>query len=378
MKMFISLIEGDSHMSLTPKQQSFLQWLKEAFPNGTFTLEQLKPQMTPKTWPLFGWLKNKGYLRETSSKTYKIATPQTIINAFQEAATLQKPIKKEIPDKWKPFLVEEIEEYVEQNSEIDDIITLIQEGPVLIMGIKGIGKSLLAANVAKKLNIPRFVMSCSKATDEEDVLGRYVDLGTFVDGVVTKAVRCAQETGCALLVLEEVNAMHAGVSFVLHNLLDFNKMLIIPASGEVLKVNGNGKLFIIATANMGYFGTLPMNQAFRSRFNEIHLSYPSEATQLTILKKHIEDPEVATAIVKAGKALRKAAENHDIPDFPSIREEVMCAKLFKAFLRKGLSRAKALAKAFTFTMIKFAEDDVQRETARNLIRSSSSIPVEFE
>ena len=365
-------------MSLTPKQQTFLQWLRETFPESTFTLEQLKPHMTPKTWPLFGWLKKKGYLQEATSKTYKITSPQATINSFQETIATQKAIKKEIPDKWKPFLVEEIEEYMEQNNEVEDVTTLLQEGPVLVTGIKGIGKSLLAANIAKKLKIPRFVMSCSKATDEEDVLGRYVDLGTFVDGVVTKAVRCAQETGYALLVLEEVNAMHAGVSFVLHNLLDFNKMLVIPSTGEVLKVNGHGKLFIIATANMGYFGTLPMNQAFRSRFNEIHLSYPSEATQKKILKQHIEEDEVATSIVKAGEALRKAAENHDIPDFPSIREEVMCAKLFKAFSNKGISRGKALSKAFTFTMVKFAEDDVQRETAKNLIRSASSIPLEFD
>ncbi|MCL6578419.1 MAG: AAA family ATPase [Candidatus Bathyarchaeota archaeon] len=365
-------------MSFTPKQQSFLQWLKTEFPENTFTLEQIKPYMTPATWPLFGWLKTQGYIQEAARNTYKIVNLQTTINSYQEVTTTQQPIKKEIPNEWKPFLVGEIEEYIEQDDEIEDVITLLQEGPVLITGIKGIGKSLLAANIAKKLNIPRFILSCSKATDEEDVLGRYVDLGTFVDGVVTKAVRCAQDAGRALLVLEEVNAMQAGVSFVLHNLLDFNKMLVIPSTGEVLKVNGNGKLFIIATANMGYFGTLPMNQAFRSRFNEIHLSFPSEATQRRILRQHIEDGEVVESIIKAGEALRKAAENHDLPDFPSIREEVMCTKLFRAFSNKGLSPGKALSKAFTFTMAKFAEDNVQRETVKNLIRSASSIPVEFK
>lgn len=369
-------------ISLTKKQEDLLQKLKGwASVDGIVHLGS--DNLQPGEWTVLGWLMQKGLVKRIQTGKYRLVTTETstTIKGVEEAKEVKPTITpllklEDIPEKWKPYLVEEIEEY-EGEQEAEDITVLLQQGPVLLKGIKGIGKSLLVANVAKKLNLPRFVLSCSKATDEEDVLGRYVDLGKFVDGVVTQAVRCAQEIGYAILVLEEVNAMHSGVSMVLHNLLDFNKMLVIPSTGEVLKVNGGGKLFIVATANLGYFGTLPMNQAFRSRFNEIYMGFPPTDVQIRILNKHVKDSEIAKSIVAAAEALRKASENRDIPDFPSVREEVMCARLYYAFKATHLSREKALGRAMVYTMVKFAEDKVQRATAKNLIKTASKVNVEL-
>jgi hypothetical protein len=120
---------------------------------------------------------------------------------------------------WHNLIPHGLEAYVEQGSEMEDLeIILNADKPVLILGPKGTGKSLLPRKVAEKHSIPVFTFNCSLGATEEDMIGQFSDLGKFVDGIITQAIKCAKENGVAMLIMEEINAMVAGVTMVLHPL----------------------------------------------------------------------------------------------------------------------------------------------------------------
>ncbi|MBW2675665.1 MAG: AAA family ATPase, partial [Deltaproteobacteria bacterium] len=281
---------------------------------------------------------------------------------------------------YSKFLVENVEEYIPQGSEYEDVKKILLSGkPVLLTGIKGIGKSLMAANIAKELGIPRFVFNCSQSVCEDDIIGNFVDLGLFADGVVTQAVRAANELGMAMLVLEEVNAMQAGVAMTLHTLLDFNKSLVVKPTGEVYKVNGHGRLLIVATANIGYQGTLPMNEAFKSRFVQVHLPNPKPEMMLRVARKYT-DEEVAEAFVSIVKGLQEAAKRGELSDFPSIRELVTACHLYNTFRESGgVLDKKAFEKAVKYTFVMpYAANPSEADLVKNIIASSCPIRVSLE
>jgi len=283
---------------------------------------------------------------------------------------------------YSKFMVENVEEYIPQGDEYEDVKKILLSGkPVLLTGIKGIGKSLLAANIAKELGIPRFVFNCSQSVCEDDIIGNFVDLGLFADGVVTQAVRAANELGMAMLVLEEVNAMQAGVAMALHSLLDFNKSLVVKPTGEVYKVNGHGKLLIVATANIGYQGTLPMNEAFKSRFVPVHLPNPKPEMMAKVARKHVANEEVVNAFVSIVKGLQEAAKRGEISDFPSIRELVTACHLYNTF-RESPGDAldkKAFEKAVKYAFVMpYASNPSEADLVKSIILSSCPVRVGLE
>jgi len=279
------------------------------------------------------------------------------------------PGVKHISINYEDFMVRpEVERYIPQGSEYEDAKTILKSGhPLLITGMKGIGKSLLAANIARDFKVPRFVFNCSQTVTEDDIIGYFIDLATFADGIVTQAVKASMDyPEGAMLVLEEVNALQPGVAMALHPLLDFNRMLIVKATGETYRVEGT-RLFVVATANIGYEGTLPMNPAFKSRFVPLHLPNHTREVRTKIASKFV-DSDVAGTLSSVVQGLQEAAKRGEIPDYPSTRELVIAAKLYNAF--------KDLKKAIIYAFIMpFLHSPTETELVKNVIASSSPTPL---
>ncbi|MEM1588970.1 MAG: AAA family ATPase [Candidatus Bathyarchaeia archaeon] len=263
--------------------------------------------------------------RETTSVQTKLDEQ---LRAQPVEAIPEKRVRILKPESWEMFKVKDnIEQYHPQGSEYQQAKLCIELGyPVLLMGPKGVGKSLLTANLARELDVPRFVVNCSASTTGDDLIGSFVDFGTFAPGPVTQACLCAIETGRAMLVLEEVNGMSPGVALGLHSLLDWNKTLTLP-TGQTLRVNDGAQLIVLATCNPGYAGTMVLNEAFRSRFVEIHIPEPKKPFIVKIAKKFGMDEETSIAAANIIIALREAVIRNELSFAPSIRELGVLAKL---------------------------------------------------
>jgi MoxR-like ATPase len=273
---------------------------------------------------------------------------------------------------WKSLIPHGLETYIEQGSEKSDVRAMLTGGnAVLLLGDKGVGKSLLARKIAEEDKVPVFTFNGSMGVTEEDMLGYFANLGQFIDGIVTQAVKCAQEFGAAMLIMEEINSIPAGVTMCLHPLLDFVKSLIIRTTGEVLNMNGSaGHLYIIGTANIGTEGTQAMNTAFKSRFGaKLYVEFPKDSVFKTILERDCNEVEIVDAIVSIVKGLRNAYKNSELSDAPSIREAVNLVRVYKLFT-KQYGKEDAFTKACDYVLLEELKfNRANYDVAKNIVKS---------
>jgi len=262
-------------------------------------------------------------------------------------------------------------EYVDYENEMEYVETAMEVSPVLIKGPAGIGKSLLARTIGAKKQIPVFTVNCHNYTRASSILGKWVLInGTtkWVDGPVVKAVKAANKHGKALLIVEELNAMKPGVSIALHSLLDFRKELVLDEKdGEVIRLKEGAKLYVIGTMNPGYEGTFILNPAFKERFVEVELDYPTESEEREIIMKITRvNEEIAEKISKIAAIFREAYKRNEIVREPSPRESVKCAEVYKV--------CDDLRKAVQYTMVnKCCDTKEEKELCDELIKTKVGI-----
>ena len=95
---------------------------------------------------------------------------------------------------------------------------------MVLVGPKGIGKSLSVASYAAKVDSPVITFDCSEDVRRSHLLGMFVLRGNetpFVLGPLTTAFEIANETGRCILILEEINALSPQMQKVLNAPLDF-------------------------------------------------------------------------------------------------------------------------------------------------------------
>ena len=270
---------------------------------------------------------------------------------------------RHISTSYENYKVNKLEKYIGSKQVIKDAEMVLKIGENLMLtGDRGIGKSLLTASIAKNWNIPRYTFNCSHGVTESDLVGYYVDFNTFVDGMITRAVKTACGGQDAMLVIEEINAINPGIAMMLHSLLDFQHQLEIKPTGEVLKLNGAGKLYVVATANVGYEGLFTLNRALHSRFIEKNIPFPNDNILKEILRvngiKKEEEQHIVIGLVKAMKA---SYEKGELQDYPTIREMVQYAKI-----RQHRTIKETVYMVF---FDKFVKSKVAEDVVKNIMKS---------
>ena len=136
----------------------------------------------------------------------------------------------------------------------------------LLIGETGSGKTHFARYLAYKLKLPYKRVNLNGATTPEDLVGQFIPNGTertfkWVDGWLTRFMRNG-----GIFVLDEINMAQADILAILNSALDRERTLILTQKdGEVIKAHP--KFFCIATMNLNYEGTKPLNEALKDRFN---------------------------------------------------------------------------------------------------------------
>jgi midasin len=147
---------------------------------------------------------------------------------------------------------------------------LTRKVPVLIQGPTSSGKTSVVEYLARRTG-HRFVrINNHEHTDIQEYIGTYVsdpDSGklVFQEGVLVRALRRGD-----WIVLDELNLAPTDVLEALNRLLDDNRELVIPETGEVVRPHPHFMLFATQNPPGLYGGRKVLSRAFRNRFLEMH------------------------------------------------------------------------------------------------------------
>ncbi|KAF5333007.1 hypothetical protein D9758_015177 [Tetrapyrgos nigripes] len=185
-------------------------------------------------------------------------------------------------------------------------IILTRRFPVLIEGPTSSGKTSSIEYLAKRTG-HRFVrINNHEHTDIQEYLGSYVpDPITgklvFSDGLLVRALRNGD-----WIVLDELNLAPTDVLEALNRLLDDNRELVIPETGEIVKPHHHFMLFAAQNPPGLYAGRKILSRAFRNRFLEVHFEDVPEAELETILCQRCQiAPSYGKKIVSVFRELQK-------------------------------------------------------------------------
>ncbi|KAM0791302.1 hypothetical protein ACM66B_005774 [Microbotryomycetes sp. NB124-2] len=160
---------------------------------------------------------------------------------------------------------------------------LTRRVPVLIQGPTSAGKTSVVEYLAKRTG-HRFVrINNHEHTDIQEYIGTYVsdpDSGklVFQEGVLVRALRRGD-----WIVLDELNLAPTDVLEALNRLLDDNRELVIPETGEVVRPHPHFMLFATQNPPGLYGGRKVLSRAFRNRFLEMHFGDVPQDELETIL-----------------------------------------------------------------------------------------------
>lgn len=147
---------------------------------------------------------------------------------------------------------------------------LTRKVPVLIQGPTSAGKTSVVEYLARRTG-HRFVrINNHEHTDIQEYIGTYVSDAAsgklvFQEGVLVRALRRGD-----WIVLDELNLAPTDVLEALNRLLDDNRELVIPETGEVVRPHPHFMLFATQNPPGLYGGRKVLSRAFRNRFLEMH------------------------------------------------------------------------------------------------------------
>lgn len=159
---------------------------------------------------------------------------------------------------------------------------------LILVGPKGIAKTLSIATWAGKKNHPIVTFDCSEDIRRAHLLGMFTlrgDESPFVLGPLTTAIEVANEVGHCVLCLEEINALTPSVQKMLNSIGDFRRRIEVPECQRVFELDPKAKLWLCGTMNTSvYGGVYELNEDLKSRFRMLPVEYPSKGDETRILK----------------------------------------------------------------------------------------------
>jgi nitric oxide reductase NorQ protein len=163
---------------------------------------------------------------------------------------------------------------------------------VILVGPKGIGKTMSFQSFAEKKQHHIITFDCSEDVRRSHLVGTHILRGNetpFVLGPLTQAFEVANEVGHCILALEEVNALSPQMQKVLNGVADFRRRIEVPEIPRVFELKDGAKLWLVGTMNTAvYGGVYALNEDLKSRFRMIALDYPDAKQELAMLEGGME------------------------------------------------------------------------------------------
>lgn len=190
--------------------------------------------------------------------------------------------------------------------------------PLALIGPTGSGKTELPQFMAAKLGVPVLKFQCHGEIRAETLYVKdhlKVKDGASVSSSDYTDLLNAYKDG-ALIILDEFDKLENDVTAYLHPFTEYKDIAI---GKDLVKPHRFTK--IIATSNTNGDGMSDehsssklLDSAFRTRFDAVHLNYPSKSVEVAILAQHYPkmDFELHKKMVEVGSTLRVAKDNSSV------------------------------------------------------------------
>ena len=167
---------------------------------------------------------------------------------------------------------------------------------VYFMSPPGLGKTVLAGHLAKKFDCPYQIINCVSTMTDLDLLGCHVLIGketVWQDGPLPSIIRATNDQKFGILVINELNALSLNAQVALNPLMDRQECIVLTLNNnEVIKVNEDAHLLIIASMNPDIMGVNELQDSVRDRANiVIHMNYPNVNKESQLVHKITGYPE---------------------------------------------------------------------------------------
>ncbi|MBT5262561.1 MAG: AAA domain-containing protein [Candidatus Magasanikbacteria bacterium] len=226
-----------------------------------------------------------------------------------------------------------LEDFWTDPDDLQDILCWVNEGQdIILIGEAGSGKTTLPFALARALGWQEpykvDVAMMKKAQDFFGKGGAADGKAFFAESPMMQYIRRAQiayDNGIEshfVIILDELNRVHAHTGDGLHGLFDDTRQISIPTSegGLVIKLPPNIHFF--GTINQGgsYVGTFQMDQALKSRFAPIYVPAMPRDVEVRKLTKEVGVTEKeAGHIVDTARKLREACGAGQLEFAPDYR-----------------------------------------------------------
>jgi len=159
---------------------------------------------------------------------------------------------------------------------------------LILVGPKGVAKTLSIASWAASNDCPIVTFDCSEDVRRAHLLGMFTlrgDESPFVLGPLPTAIEVANEVGRCVLCLEEINALTPSVQKMLNAIGDYRRRIEVPECQRVFELDPKAKLWLCGTMNTSvYGGVYELNEDLKSRFRMLPVGYPGKGEETRILK----------------------------------------------------------------------------------------------
>ncbi|UQZ81598.1 Denitrification regulatory protein NirQ [Paenibacillus konkukensis] len=198
----------------------------------------------------------------------------------------------------------------------DAIVALALGKNVLLKGPTGSGKTRLAETLSYLFGYPLHSVNCSVDLDAEGLIGfktlevlQGQSQVKFVDGPIVKAM-----TRGHWLYIDEVNMAKPETLPLINGVLDHRRTITNPFTGEVIRAKEGFR--VIAAVNIGYVGTVPMNEALKNRFVVVDVPYLAGDKLLQLLKErsHLSADDQLRRFVRLAAELQEQIRSGQLSD----------------------------------------------------------------